>query len=134
MKVYISGAITNNPNYKEQFKAAEERLKLAGHFVINPATNQGYTYKEYIDMGLFELMHCEAIYMLRGWENSTGAKLELEYAKEVGLEIMYQSELAIDIVKLNTINPYYCSVCGKEVNKDDEYCSYCGRHFVRRCK
>lgn len=131
MKVYISGAITNNPNFKEQFKAAEERLKLAGHGVINPSTNQGYTYKEYIDMGLFELMHCEAIYMLRGWEQSTGAKLELEYAKAVGLVIWYQGELTKEIVKLNK---YYCPLCGGEVSKDDEQCPYCRRNFVRRCK
>ena len=53
MKVYIAGAITDNPNYKEQFNKAEERLKAAGHEVINPAKNQGYTYREYINAGLF---------------------------------------------------------------------------------
>lgn len=88
MKVYISGAITNNPNYFNQFGETEGKLIAKGHNVINPARNQGYTYKEYIDIGLFELMHCDAIYMLEGWEESTGARLEYEYAVAVGLEVL----------------------------------------------
>ena len=71
MKVYIAGAITDNPNYKEQFNKAEEKLKEAGYEVINPAKNQGYTYREYINAGLFQLMSCDAIYLLKGYERST---------------------------------------------------------------
>lgn len=91
-KVYIAGAITDNPNYEEQFKAAEERLKERGYEVFNPAKNQGYTYREYINMGLFELMHCDAIYLLKGYENSTGATLEHDYARTVGLKIMLEED------------------------------------------
>lgn len=92
MKIYISGAITNNPNYKEQFAAAEAELRSAGHEVKNPARNTGNNYKEYIDKGLMQEMQCEAIYMLPGYEKSTGAMLELHYAKAVGMKIMYQQE------------------------------------------
>lgn len=91
MKVYIAGAITDNPNYKEQFKAAEERLRAAGHAVINPCKNEGFTYREYINMGLCELMHCDAIYLLKGYDQSTGAVLELDYARSVGLEVMSEA-------------------------------------------
>ena len=38
-KIYISGAITNNPNYKEQFAAAEAELTAAGYETLNPAKN-----------------------------------------------------------------------------------------------
>jgi hypothetical protein len=88
MKVYIAGAITRNPNYKKQFSEAEESLKNAGHAVINPVKNIGFEYKEYIDMGLCELMHCDAIYLLTGWESSPGARLEHYYASSVGLKII----------------------------------------------
>ena len=87
-KIYISGAITNNPHYHYQFGEAEAKLIKEGHAVINPCKNVGFTYREYINMGLCELMHCDAIYMLEGWENSTGAKLEYEYAVAVGLEVL----------------------------------------------
>lgn len=89
MKIYIAGAITNNPNYKEQFAEAERKLISEGHAVINPVKNLGFSYKDYIDMGLCELMHCDAIYMLSGFPKSRGAMLELTYASTVGMEIIY---------------------------------------------
>ena len=42
MKVYIAGAITNNPRYKEQFETAENRLISMSHAVINPVKNLGF--------------------------------------------------------------------------------------------
>ena len=92
MKVYIAGKITNNPNYKEDFKKAEDYLVEQGHSVINPCKCQGFSYRDYIDMGLCELMHCDAIYMLNGWMGSVGARLEFNYAHSVGMNIFLEGE------------------------------------------
>jgi nucleoside 2-deoxyribosyltransferase len=90
MRIYIAGPITNNPNYIEQFNAAEVMLKKKGLAVHNPVKNIGFEYKDYIDMGLCELMHCDAIYLLKGWRCSKGAVLEYNYAKTVGLTIILE--------------------------------------------
>ena len=92
MKVYISGAITNDPYYKEHFEKVEEELLAGGLDVINPAKKgPGYTYKEYMDMSLKELMQCDTIMMLKGYEYSKGALLELHYAQCVGMNIFFEN-------------------------------------------
>ena len=97
MKIYIAGAITNNPFYKEQFAKAEKELTERGHAVINPSKNPGNSYKDYIDTGLFELMKCDAIYLLDGWEKSDGANLEYVYAVTTGMEIYMSREQLLKI-------------------------------------
>ena len=88
MKVYIAGPITDNPNYLKHFAEAESHLIALGHAVINPVKNDGFSYKEYIDMGLCELMRCDAIYLLPGWKGSKGAWLEHHYAVATGMTIL----------------------------------------------
>ena len=93
MKVYIAGKITGNPDYKKQFKAAEDKLKAYGHTVLNPVKDEGFSYKDCIDMGLCELMKCDAIYLLKGWQKSEGAYLEYTYATTTGMRIFLEQEV-----------------------------------------
>lgn len=89
-KIYIAGPISSNGNYINDFKQAEEKLKAEGYAVINPVKNLGFSYKDYIDMGLCELMKCDSIYILKGWKASKGTNLEKRYAELVGLNIIYE--------------------------------------------
>ena len=94
MKVYISGAISSDPCYRKKFQKAQISLEEAGYEVVNPAAVYGNgsmtTYKEYIDADLDLLKECDAIYMLRDWYKSRGAKMEHQYAKTTEMWIAYQ--------------------------------------------
>lgn len=89
-KIYISGPITGNETYKKQFEEAEELIKSIHAEPVNPAKNpEGLTYKEYIDLGLEQLMACDMICTLPGWQDSTGAYLEHRYAQAVGMPVLH---------------------------------------------
>ena len=92
-KIYISGKITDNANYKADFEAAELALKIAGFQPVNPAEEQlpdGATWADYMRHDIKLLCDCDAIYMLRGWRESAGAKIEHKLARELGIEIIYE--------------------------------------------
>ncbi len=88
-RIYIAGAISNNPNYEKDFKEAERILKEKGFIPLSPIKPLGFNYKQYIDMGLNELMCCDAICVIVSNYFSKGMSLEIDYAKTVGLEIYY---------------------------------------------
>lgn len=95
MRIYISGAITGTDDYMERFFAAEEKLTLQGHSVVNPAKvnlmmPEDMEWSEYMTMSFAMLTLCRAIYMLKGWESSTGANLEYNYAKENNYLIIFE--------------------------------------------
>lgn len=96
-KLYISGAITGY-DLKERentFNKVEKSLSKE-YEVVNPmkiSKEIGYDkpYDFYIEQDLKELSKCDCIYMIDGWEKSNGANIELKRAKELNLEILYQS-------------------------------------------
>lgn len=97
MKVYISGAITGTNDYRERFKAAEDRLTGKGMRVINPARvnaclPEDTTYEEYMKVSLCPLDMCGEIYMMDGWEKSCGANREYGYALAQDKTIIFEEE------------------------------------------
>ncbi|TYT77806.1 DUF4406 domain-containing protein [Treponema phagedenis] len=90
MKLYISGGITNVPDYKTQFKAAERKLTKSGYKVINPADfefTEGATYDEMMRFDLMQLLGCDGVALLGGWEKSKGANIEASTALKVGIPV-----------------------------------------------
>lgn len=98
MLVYISGAITNNPNYQAEFQKAEQWLMSKGHTPINPAKldlvlpKNKLTYEQFMKIDYALLGMCDGIFMLDGWQRSKGACAELSYAKSLSKKVMYQDK------------------------------------------
>jgi|SRR5690606_6118751 len=102
MKIYISGPISGLPIevYTKAFKEAETILLKEGWEVVNPVTldhdheaaSKIECPKErwafYMDKCISALLRCDAIYMLKGWDISKGARVEIFIAMALGLKII----------------------------------------------
>ena len=94
MRIYISGPITNNPNYMEDFERAEEYLKTKypDAEVINPAKisqllPKSFSWGDYMAICIPLVFRSNKIYMLKNWKKSNGANLEREIAQQAEVEI-----------------------------------------------
>lgn len=100
--IYIAGQMAGLPelNFPAFYKAEKELMK-AGWRVVNPARFNAVfnVYNEGIEGKILDAVceseravipHLDAIYLLKGWENSKGARLELKVAIEHGLEIVVE--------------------------------------------
>lgn len=96
--VYISGKISDKSEAKvrkniEIFNAKEEELKDIWVNRFNPAKLEieGATWEYYLARDLTWIaQHSPDLYMMKGWINSKGARLEREFAKQLGLNIFYE--------------------------------------------
>lgn len=91
-RVYIAGPMTGLPEFNyPAFNAAAAELRAAGYHVENPAENPepaSGTWAAYMRMAIAQLVTCDAIYLLPGWAKSRGAKVEVELAQTLGIELM----------------------------------------------
>ena len=95
MKLYISGKIsgTDLTHTRKRFSDVTDKLQALGYEVTNPLCNglsEAAPWEEHIAKDIINLIGCEGIYMLQGWEDSQGARIEYAIAKEIGLKVMYE--------------------------------------------
>lgn len=100
MKIYISGKIsgTNLTETRKRFAAVAKAMKRIGVEPVNPFENglsEHDIWKAHIAKDIADLLKCKAIYMLQGWQDSKGARIEHYIATEIGLPIMYEIEQPI---------------------------------------
>ncbi|HCS6315450.1 TPA: DUF4406 domain-containing protein [Escherichia coli] len=98
MKIYIAGPMTGYPDYNRTafFSKAKELMEV-GHIVMNPALlPAGLCQSEYMDICLAMVRSANAVYLLKGWEESVGARAEHELAKKLGLHVIYESPTNIE--------------------------------------
>lgn len=92
MRVYLAGPMTGLPEFNYPcFRAAAKRLRAAGYWVENPADNLKPicgTWTGWMRKGITQLVKCDAIVMLPGWQQSRGASIEHELACGLGFAVM----------------------------------------------
>lgn len=111
-KCYISGKVTGTEDYEERFKRAEEQVRALGFEPINPvAVNailpEETSWLEYMKMSIAMLTRddCKSIFMLDGWEYSTGASIEWGLAAGANYNIFYESDIgAVEAHPKDTLN------------------------------
>lgn len=96
MKIFISGAITNIPNYEEKFNEAHNFLqnKFPNAIILNPTIlPRGLNDSQYMSIDFAMIDCCDTVFILDNYKNSRGANLELHYATYCGKNIIYQGEM-----------------------------------------
>lgn len=102
--IYIAGPMRNLPNHNiDAFFNAEEKLRLDGWAVVNPVKfnyifgtavlqEDENTLRACMDAELAAIPHLDAIYLMKGWEKSEGARQELLVALKNNLVIVIEEE------------------------------------------
>ena len=94
-KIYIAGPMQGYENFnRPAFNDAVTVLLMQGYIALSPAIlPDGLTQAEYMQIDLAMLQCCDAIYMLKGWEESAGAMAELSLAMKLGLKVIHEGDL-----------------------------------------
>lgn len=94
--LYIAGPMTGLPEFNyPAFMQAEKRLVARGYVVLNPARHgyvDGFTWLDYMRLGIRDVTHSDGVALLPGWENSRGATLEKYVADAFGLPVKLETE------------------------------------------
>ena len=103
MKVYIAGPMTGIPDYNyPAFHALAADLRSVGYEVVNPAENfggdQSLPWQTYLREAIRRLVDCDAVAMLPGWEDSSGATLEHSIAFALGMTFLDVDHESVPVV------------------------------------
>ncbi len=97
MRVYVSGPMTGIKDHNfPAFNEAAGRLRARGHEVVNPVDinpDPGTPWEICLRADLIEMLKCDTIALLPGWQNSRGAQFEQYVAHRVGIRIVHIEEL-----------------------------------------
>lgn len=84
MKVYISGKISGDPEYKAKFERAKSELQGVGGVVLNPAElPEGLSQEDYMRINFAMIDAADAVLFLPDWTESAGARLEHAYCEYI---------------------------------------------------
>ncbi|MDQ8040641.1 DUF5664 domain-containing protein [Cellulosimicrobium sp. XJ-DQ-B-000] len=107
MRVYVAGPMRGLPEFNfPAFDEATHALRMQGHDVVNPAehdreggfdpagmtgnedlTQHGFDLRAALAWDLEQITRCDAVYLLDGWQQSSGARAEYALAQALGLKV-----------------------------------------------
>lgn len=98
MRLYLSGPMSGQPDFGYPvFRDYAQRLRRAGHFVVDPSENFGgdpsRPRDEYMRADIEHVLSVEAVAVLPGWEKSRGARLEVAIARELEMPVLDAGKL-----------------------------------------
>lgn len=98
LSLYLSGPITGMPDLnKPAFDELREVLRplfknvLVPHDFFEGVDTEGWTWQQYMRTCVRELATADAIFLMKGWNQSRGALLEAHIAEQIGLQAFSQS-------------------------------------------
>lgn len=90
MRIYVSGPMTGIVDYNfPEFRRAADSLNRAGYEAVDPSRHgvDLDSWGDYVKRDLVDMLTCDAVALLRGWEESRGARLEVHVALELGMPV-----------------------------------------------
>ena len=90
-QIYLAGKMSGLPDLGyPAINAEAARLRALGYHVENPAENPEpscVTWLAYMRIAITQLVQCDAIALLDGWQDSRGACVERTLADGLGLDV-----------------------------------------------
>lgn len=95
--IYLSGPMTGiaDSNFPA-FHAAAAELRRRDFIVVNPAElnpEHGLPWSTYLRRDIAELVKCDGLALLPGWQDSRGACLERHIAEQLGMPVCRVQDL-----------------------------------------
>lgn len=102
MRLYVAGPMSGHEDLNfPAFHAAAAALRALGHQVVNPAeinSDPGADWLTCMRADIKQLVDCDGVALLPGWEHSRGAMLERAIAAGLGLRVLLVSELVAELI------------------------------------
>jgi len=94
LKYYISGPMTGYPSYNyPYFEAVAAAFEQKGIEHTSPhrveVAAEDPTWHHYMRANVKSIMDCEGLVLLRGWPESSGARMELEICLTLEMPVYY---------------------------------------------
>ena len=91
-RIYLSGPMSGLPEFNyPAFNAAAAQLRAAGFHVENPAENpipECKSWEGFMRLAVVQLATCDRIVTLDGWQNSRGARVEVDLGLTLGMDVV----------------------------------------------